>query len=91
MARNTKRIRVNGRLYEAIADRLNDTYLPSRDEIVEDIDDACEDLREAFGEDLTPTAKADRKLADLFGKATIALTDLKDYLMRNYESIPHRL
>lgn len=77
------RIRVNGTLYES----ANDNYLPERDDIIEDINDAIDNLKEIFREDLTSSAKSDKKLKKLFADATIALTDLKDYLRKNYTTV----
>ena len=65
-------ITINGQLYEAVKDP-NDTYLPKRDDIIEGIDDAIDDLKEVFRESLT--------------LSTIALTDLRDYLRKNYTTI----
>ena len=79
----SSRIRVNGTLYES----LNDDYLPKRDDIIEDIDEAIDDLKEAFREDLTSSAKNDKKLKKLFSDSTIALTNLRDYLRKNYTTI----
>ena len=79
----SSRIRVNGTLYES----LNDDYLPKRDDIIEDIDEAIDDLKEAFREDLTSSAKKDKKLKNLFTEASLALTNLRDYLRKNYTTV----
>ena len=79
-------ITINGQLYEAVKDP-NDTYLPKRDDIIEGIDDAIDDLKEVFRESLTLSAKNDKNLKKLFSDATIALTDLRDYLRKNYTTI----
>ena len=78
------RILINGVLYESALDHVNDNYLPKRDDIIEDIDEANDDLKEAFREDLTPAAKKDRELKKLFGNASKSLVDLRDYLRKNY-------
>lgn len=83
------RIRINGVLYESALDHVNDNYLPKRDDIIDDINDAIEDLKEAFRDDLTTTAKKDRELKKLFSNASLALTDLKDYLRKNYSTVEH--
>ena len=81
------RIRVNGVLYESALDHVNDNYLPERDDIIEDIDGAIDDLKEAFREDLTQSAKNDKKLKKLFADSTIALNNLRDYLRKNYTTV----
>ena len=82
-----KRIKINGVFYEAMLDHVNDNYLPKRDDIIEDIDEAIEDLKEAFKEDLTPTAKKDKNLKKLFQTASLALTDLRDYLRSEFTTV----
>ena len=81
------RIRINGVLYESALDHVNDNYLPKRDDIIEDIDGAIDDLKEAFREDLTQSAKNDKKLKKLFADSTIALNNLRDYLRKNYTTV----
>lgn len=83
------RIRINGVLYESASDHVNDNYLPKRDDIIEDINDAIDDLKDAFRGDLTANAKKDRELKKLFANASLVLTDLKEYLKKNYSTIEH--
>lgn len=81
------RIRVNGILYESMSDHLNDSYLPKRDDIIEDIDDAIDDLKEIYKEDLTPAAKKDKKLRKMFAEAAMTLTSLRDYIRSEYTTV----
>ena len=81
------RIKINGKLYEAVSN--TDNYLPDRDEIIEDINDAVDDLKDSYNKYLSPSAKKNRELKDLFAKATLSLVELKDYLRKNYSTIEH--